>query len=381
MMLEQVQTDLDTHIRLQAHHLLRQSEHFALAGNLADAQALLMQVWDLTNEQMPRFANAAAWHLAWLLLRVQAYAEAAEWFQRVAAPMADEGLLWDTARQAQVRICQMLATTSKTTQQESATLSQRERGQLATLSPLSVTSLGSFSIACGGRVLGHCKSRKAIALLRYLLLQHNREATKEQLVETFWPDTMPKKSMHSLHVAVKALRQYLDPHTNYILFDLGTYFIHPEVVIDDDRSAFIDCCAVGDRQWAARHYSLAERAYQQAITYYSGDYYVNDYDCVWALTEQEHLLSKYLTALERIGDISFQQGAYDQAMTSYQRLLQRDEYREDIHSRVMHCCQRLGRRRDALLQYQRCALALKRDLGIEPMQETQAIYREIMSAG
>lgn len=376
----ELMTDQEIDIRLQAHYLLRQGENYALAGKLGDARTSLLQAWNLSHELMPRYANAAAWHLAWISLQAQCYAEAAEWFERVSAPMADEGFLWDTARQAQVRVCQILAAKPQTAADELPELLSYDHASGDTIEALSINSLGCFQIARAGQVLGQCKSRKAIGLLRYLLLQHNYEASKEQLVETFWPETPPEKGMHSLHVAIKALRQYLAPQTNYIVFNLGNYFIHPQAVLHDDRNRFIECYSSGDRLWAAHQYAAAESVYQQAITHYSGDYYVDNNDCEWALAEQERLLGKYLSCLERVGDLSFQRGAYDQAISLYQRILQRDEYREDIHSQMMQCYQRLGRRRDALLQYQRCALVLKRDLGIDPMAETQAIYQEIIQA-
>lgn len=379
MMWNDPEANTGVHIRLRAHDWLRQSEHLALAGKLDDARALLIQLWGITCEHEPRFANAAAWHLAWLLLQTHSYIEAAEWFQRVAAPMADESTLWDSAREAQVHLCQLLAGV----QAETSVVLAREHGgadRTAQLTPLVVTNLGNFAIARGGQSLPRCKSRKAVGVFRYLL-QQNGTATREELIETFWPETTREKGAHSLHVAIKALRQYLDLQPSYVVFDLGSYFLHPDALIDDDRKAFLAQCDAGDRHWRANQHMAAQQAYEHAIHRYAADYYVDSCDGIWALTEREHLLSRYLVGLERLGDLAARQSAYDRAMTYYQLLLQRDEYREDIHGRVMRCCQQLGRRRDAIAQYERCASALRRDLGVDPMPETQRIYREIISAG
>jgi LuxR family maltose regulon positive regulatory protein len=43
----------------------------------------------------------------------------------------------------------------------------------------------------------------------------------------------------------------------------------------------------------------------------------------------------------------------------------------------MRCYSELGRRSEALQQYKRCATILANDLGLEPMEETQALYRAI----
>jgi DNA-binding SARP family transcriptional activator len=43
----------------------------------------------------------------------------------------------------------------------------------------------------------------------------------------------------------------------------------------------------------------------------------------------------------------------------------------------MCCYSRLGRRNQALSEYQQCQAVLKRELGIEPMRETTELYEHI----
>ncbi len=79
--------------------LLQQGERCALSGLLREAEAILAQVWTIAEEPAPDLANAAAWELAWLLVRRRAYTEATEWFCRVEVPLARASLLWPAAQQ------------------------------------------------------------------------------------------------------------------------------------------------------------------------------------------------------------------------------------------------------------------------------------------
>ncbi len=58
-------------------------------------------------------------------------------------------------------------------------------------------------------------------------------------------------------------------------------------------------------------------------------------------------------------------------------VLERDGYREDAYCQLIRCYWQLGRRSEALRQYERCVTILRRDLGLEPMPEIQELYRAI----
>jgi DNA-binding SARP family transcriptional activator len=75
------------------------------------------------------------------------------------------------------------------------------------------------------------------------------------------------------------------------------------------------------------------------------------------------------------------QALFEPALECYDRLLTRDDYREDAHSQLMRCCAWLGRRSEALRQYERCAAVLDSELGVEPLPMTRALYQTLRSGG
>lgn len=359
-----------------AADLLRQAERCAGAGLLRQAQTLMAQVWMIAGGSAPDLSNIAAWEAAWLSLQLHSYAEAAEWFERVTHPPARPSRLWPAAVQTQARLCRTLAGPPP----DPAPAAPAAPAASA-LPTLAITSLGRFQIARGDRALPPCKARKSIAILRYLLTRRHRSATKEELMELLWPGAGPREAAHSLHVAVSGLRRYLDlPNGGYLLFEDGCYTLNPAAPLEDDSAAFQQLSDEADQSRRAGDPPAAQRAYAAAVACYQGDYYVDDRDMDWAIGERERLLTRYLTNLDYLGRSAFQERRFEAALGYYQRLLDRDGYREDVHCQIMRCYAQLGRRGDALRQYERCAAILSSELGLEPMPETQDLYQSIMRA-
>jgi DNA-binding SARP family transcriptional activator len=367
--------------------LLEQGERCALAGLLRQAEGILGQVWTIAEVAAPDLANAAAWELAWLLVRQEAHAEATEWFRRVDVPLARASLLWPAAQQAIVQICQGLD--SRRSEPAAASpLSRRLQpvsapDSLPSILPmLTIANLGHFQITRAGIVLSSCPAHKAITLFRYLLTRHHQAAHKEELMELLWPDTYTREAANSLHVAVSTLRRHLDPPGgSYLLFEDDCYVINPHARVADDCTAFQQLSDEGEHCWHDEDILRAQQVYTQALAWYQGDYYVDIRDLPWAISVQEQLLSRYLMVLDHLGRIYITQGHLERAVECYQLLVERDGYREDAHAQLMRCYWQLNRRGDALRQYERCATILSNDLRLEPMQESQALYREISGGG
>ena len=364
-----------------AEGLLHQGQQCAQIGLPQQAIEILGNVWTMSAECAPELANSAAWEIGWLAARRGCYAEAAAWFERVVQP-PDSAPLWPIARETLLEMCGLLdqQTGSSSLVALPAPLSVTAPlpAEDTRLPQLDVTSLGRFQMTQAGAALPTCKARKSIAIFRYLLLQRNRSAHKDELIDLFWPDSQPREATHSLHVAISGLRRYLDPtHGSYLLLDAGHYQLNEDAPIEDDCARFGQLIEAAEQHWRAANVACARQSYADAIACYQGDYYLDDRDLLWAVAEQERLLTRYLGALDRLGRILMTQSEPEAAVECFQRLLERDSYREDAHCQLMLCYQQLGRRGEALRQYQACATILAQDLGLDPMPETQALYHRI----
>ena len=68
---------------------------------------------------------------------------------------------------------------------------------------------------------------------------------------------------------------------------------------------------------------------------------------------------------------------YDDAIHYARLVLAVDELREDVHRDLMRYLVCNGQRALALRQFEVCRAALRRELAIQPMNETMAVYRQI----
>jgi len=364
--------------------LLQQGERCTLAGFPQQAEAILTQAWEFANKDFPKLGDTAAWDLALLRLRDHDYAGAAEWFARIIASPSIHSQVWPEQRHVLIQTCHALRSAlAKSTETPAALVAPAQRSVRTSgvIPRLVITNLGRFHIVRGGELLPVCRARKAIALFRYLLSRNHQTANREELMDVLWPDARPQEAAHSLHVAVSTLRRYLDLRAgSYLMYTAGQYTLNPNAPLEADSLAFAQLGDEADHYWRKGNLPQAQRAYAQTIAYYQGDYYVDDHDLAWALAERERLLARYLVALDRLGQIWMEQKHFDAAAECYQRLLERDGYREDAHYQLMRSYLYLDRRGDALRQYERCSSILASDLGLEPMPELQELYQRVIGA-
>ncbi len=101
----------------------------------------------------------------------------------------------------------------------------------------------------------------------------------------------------------------------------------------------------------------------------------------WLLYERERLQELRREALALLCEGLEREGGLGEALSWAQRLLEEDPVSEASHRRVMRLHYLLGDRAAALRAYHRCLEALRRELGVEPLEETRALAREIERGG
>jgi DNA-binding SARP family transcriptional activator len=100
----------------------------------------------------------------------------------------------------------------------------------------------------------------------------------------------------------------------------------------------------------------------------------------WALRERERHRRLLLNALGRLLQLAALAGDWAAGILHAQAILDHDPLREDVHRELMRLYLRNGQRALALRQFEQCRAALRRELAIQPMRETQALYHEIADA-
>ncbi|MCH9047290.1 MAG: tetratricopeptide repeat protein, partial [SAR324 cluster bacterium] len=118
---------------------------------------------------------------------------------------------------------------------------------------------------------------------------------------------------------------------------------------------------------------------EQALTLYSGPFLDGEFDLPEFLSAREKLHGVFLRNIEQLGEFFRQNRQLPKAIALYQRGLEIDELAEEIYPKLMLVFQQLGRYAEGVSVYQRLQKVLKASVGIEPSQETEAIYRALTS--
>lgn len=252
-------------------------------------------------------------------------------------------------------------------------------GELA----LRVQALGPFSVYLGQQVVPVGSSKKGRAIFRYLVTHPERRVARDVLLELFWPGEAPGRAGHKLHVAISALRQGLNEVLagsylgDCILFEEDAYGLDPAIQVDLDVDQFAARFRAGERLERENRVREAVQEYQAALALYQGDFLPEDLYADWAIAPRARMEEMYLTLLGRLANQYLQQGRHLEGISCCRQILARDSFREDAYRQLMRCYSRMGRRNQALQEFNACAEVLQRELGVLPMRETVELYERI----
>ncbi|RPJ50547.1 MAG: hypothetical protein EHM21_04755, partial [Chloroflexi bacterium] len=165
-------------------------------------------------------------------------------------------------------------------------------GHLASVPPppLRVVALGHFAVWKGRRrIVDQAWSRrKAGELFRYLLLQPNRAAGREVIIEALWPDSSSDSPEDLLHQATSALRHALEP-------DLPDKFPSRYLKVEGEHIALnLPPGSTVDFEDFERVLPLAIQTHgaerlQEALNLYSGELFPSDRYADWSEEKRQSL--------------------------------------------------------------------------------------------
>ncbi len=248
-----------------------------------------------------------------------------------------------------------------------------------------VTCLGSFQLRCAGRVPPPCSSRRGWSILQYLLLRPGYAATRDALIEAFWPGAEPSAGAHSLQMAIHALRRALrgcgpDDGDETILFRDGSYGLNPALVVDLDVDRFRATCERGWQQTRAGQSEAARRTFEAALALYGGPFLHDSGHDDWAEPHRLALQDLRLSVLGWLSGSYAARAEWERSAASCREILASDPYREDAIRQLLLCLAATGRLAEAERTYRACRERIWQDLQVEPAPETVHLYHELRRA-
>lgn len=249
-----------------------------------------------------------------------------------------------------------------------------------------VVCLGAFQLRCAGREQPSCSSRRGWGILQFLLTRPGYAATRDALIEAFWPESAPAAGAHNLQMAVHALRRALRGYgpagsDEVVVYRDGQYALNPALTIDLDVHRFRAACERGRQLAAAGQHEPARRVFEEGLRLYGGPFlYDNGYD-EWAEPHRVALQDLRLGVLAWLSSAYAAQSDWEQAAACCREILAADPYREDAVRQLLHCLAATGRLAEVERTYRACRERIWHDLQVEPAPETVHLYRQLKRAG
>jgi DNA-binding SARP family transcriptional activator/tetratricopeptide (TPR) repeat protein len=215
-------------------------------------------------------------------------------------------------------------------------------------------------------------SRRAVRALLYRLACEANSVSREHLHLLFWPDWPELAARRNLSHNLTHLRRAL-PEPGVLGAD------HDRVWLAAER---VWCDAL-ELKHARIDSSLEHSTLRDLVSYYRGAF-LGDFDLPgcpefehWCIVERVALERKYLVVLGRLVERCTSQGEIHQAILYARRYLETDGLSEVMHQRLIQLYAASGERHLALQQFDQCASVLGRELSVEPLPETLAIYQAV----
>jgi DNA-binding SARP family transcriptional activator len=245
---------------------------------------------------------------------------------------------------------------------------------------LRVRLFGRFRVQSEGVDVSGLEGARVQELFAYLLLNHGRAHVREGLAGVFWSESGSDQARKYLRQTLWHLQTALDQSgagTSRLLEVTNDW-----VRLHIDAGVWLDVAELESAAATARGLSAAEmtspemHALRAHASVYEGDLFDGCYQD-WCLLERERLQNVYLVLLDKLMAACEAHGDFEDGIELGAQMLRRDPARERTHRRLMRLQYQAGDRTAALRQYQRCVVALERELGVAPAGSTQKLNAQI----
>ncbi|MGD9100534.1 MAG: BTAD domain-containing putative transcriptional regulator [Anaerolineae bacterium] len=252
---------------------------------------------------------------------------------------------------------------------------------------LAISLLGPLRVTLDGKPATPFEADTARALLAYLATHTEAPQRRETLAGLLWPEQPEPEALANLRQALKRLRGAIGDR------DADPPFLHvsrKSIQFNPASDYWLDVAAFGDAIAASqehRHRCLEAcrscmRRLAEAIEVYRGDFLAGfSLPSVpfeeWLLVQRERLHRQTLDALSHLAAYHERRGEWELAGRHARRQVELEPWRESAQRGLMRALALSGERGAALAQYEVCCRTLAEELGVEPEEETTALYERI----
>jgi DNA-binding SARP family transcriptional activator len=228
-----------------------------------------------------------------------------------------------------------------------------------------VEDLGRVRIVAGNRTIESSDvRRKVLALLCLLLSRQRFAATREEAIESLWPDTEPASALNSLNQTVYFLRRIFEPQfvdgtsPGYVGQDSETIWLDAELVESRSQRCLEIIRAMAGEPTPDGAMALANE--------YRGPFALDFAYEEWSVPYRDALHASYLRVMERAIRMDLNSGHFARGSFLAERAAEVDPDAEEIQVALVRLYRHQGAHAAAAERYTHYAQAM-RAIGEDPV--------------
>lgn len=232
-----------------------------------------------------------------------------------------------------------------------------------------IRTLGKAQVKIGDHLISTAEWRTQMSRDFFLyLVAHPEGATKEEIAEVFWPYSTSEAIRLRFKNTIYRVRRAAG--TDAITFVDEYYRFNRSIDYEYDAEEFMN-----ELNAANASSSLPDQIkhLKAAIANYHG-IFLPKLDMEWALVLRTQMQHAFMDSLIKLANLYFQADQYQPAIHTANRALIEDPCNEAAYRLIMLAYAAMGSRAEVARQFEKCIAILKRELNVEPAQQTKALY-------
>jgi len=223
---------------------------------------------------------------------------------------------------------------------------------------LQIRCFGRFRMGWEGQEPIKWRIEKARELFTFLLQNHGRDISRDELLDKLWPEADPEKAVKQLYNSTYFIRKALEGYgIGRAVISINNSYNLKLGEADWDAGRF---CELAANNGGDRIRTLEEMEALYAEDYLGGEFYP------WSDYERERLSKLYDQCVIELSKNYMNEKKFDRAENVLLKAYRKNPYLEDISGLLLKLYCETGNRSSAIKHYNSYAALIKEELGISP---------------
>lgn len=245
---------------------------------------------------------------------------------------------------------------------------------------LTINMLGKGAILYDNECISEKLSSKLVALVCLLVLNKNRNMSKEKMISLLWPDSDDEAAKSNLRFNLWTIKKTIpqsDDGEDFLISGKDFCRINEKYPFHCDK-AMLDCFKASQAENIEELLKLKDL--------FKGDFLEGLYlrNCnefnEMILFERVVCQNKQVEILEKLISLYDEQEKYEEELQILNEVAAIEPYNEHFASQAVRIYSKLGNRTAAINYYKNFEIVLRRNLNTSPNNELKLLYKELLES-